>query len=74
VTCPKCGGDTTVADSRRSEAGDSVRRRRRCLECNFRFSTLEIDVDYYDQIMQGLESYDKLRNELRRLGGVSYGK
>ena len=45
MTCPVCGGKTHVVDSRQSE--DSIKRRRECLECNHRFSTLEIDVDYY---------------------------
>ena len=35
----KCGGDTRVVDSRIVEGG--LRRRRLCLDCGFRFSTLE---------------------------------
>lgn len=38
--CPKCGGDTTVIDSRVYE--DHVKRRRLCLKCGKRFSTKEI--------------------------------
>lgn len=50
MTCPKCGGETCVIDSRPSE--DSVRRRRECLECGDRFNTMEIDADYYETLMQ----------------------
>jgi len=38
VRC-KCGGDTRVVDARVLENG--VRRRRLCMDCGFRFSTLE---------------------------------
>ena len=46
MTCPVCGADTKVIDSRPIE--DGTRRRRQCLECDHRFTTVEIDVDYYD--------------------------
>jgi transcriptional repressor NrdR len=42
MKCPFCGGDDTqVIDSRVSEAGDSIRRRRRCVGCQKRFTTYE---------------------------------
>src|SRR5687767_14880397 len=42
MKCPFCGKiDTQVLDSRVSEAGDSIRRRRRCLACQKRFTTYE---------------------------------
>ncbi len=42
MKCPFCGSpDTQVVDSRVSEAGDSIRRRRRCLACQKRFTTYE---------------------------------
>src|SRR6186713_3422267 len=40
--CPFCKAEETqVIDSRASEAGDSIRRRRRCLACSKRFTTYE---------------------------------
>lgn len=40
--CPFCKAeDTQVIDSRVSEPGDSIRRRRRCPGCNKRFTTYE---------------------------------
>lgn len=37
-----CGAeDTKVVDSRVAEAGDAVRRRRRCEQCSHRFTTFE---------------------------------
>jgi len=42
MKCPFCGSpDTQVLDSRVSEGGDSIRRRRRCLSCRKRFTTYE---------------------------------
>ena len=42
MKCPFCGSpDTQVVDSRVSEPGDSIRRRRRCLACRKRFTTYE---------------------------------
>ncbi len=42
MKCPFCASaDTQVVDSRVSEAGDSIRRRRRCPACQKRFTTYE---------------------------------
>ena len=42
MKCPFCKHpDTQVVDSRESEEGDSIRRRRRCLSCDKRFTTYE---------------------------------
>jgi transcriptional repressor NrdR len=40
--CPRCKSeDTAVIDSRTSEEGRAVRRRRECPECEHRFTTFE---------------------------------
>ncbi|WP_297460001.1 transcriptional regulator NrdR [Ferrovum sp.] len=42
MKCPFCGAmDSQVIDSRVSETGESIRRRRRCMGCNRRFTTYE---------------------------------
>ena len=42
MKCPFCNGpDTQVIDSRESEEGESIRRRRRCVACEKRFTTYE---------------------------------
>ncbi|BCL75038.1 transcriptional repressor NrdR [Jeongeupia sp. HS-3] len=42
MKCPFCGSpDTQVVDSRVSDEGDTVRRRRRCNVCDKRFTTYE---------------------------------
>ena len=42
MRCPKCGcRDDKVIDSRQSRDGSSIRRRRVCLDCAFRYTTYE---------------------------------
>lgn len=42
MKCPFCGfQDSKVLDSRPSDEGNSIRRRRECLECSRRFTTYE---------------------------------
>ncbi|MDX6628758.1 MAG: transcriptional repressor NrdR [Gaiellales bacterium] len=42
MICPACGvGETRVLESRVSDAGEAIRRRRECLDCHARFTTFE---------------------------------
>ncbi len=42
MICPKCGKDNDkVIDTRPSDEGRAIRRRRVCLECEYRYSTVE---------------------------------
>ncbi len=43
MKCPYCnGGESKVIDSRPTEDGEKIRRRRECLSCSRRFTTYEI--------------------------------
>ena len=43
MKCPFCGDqESKVVDSRHSEDGNSIRRRRECITCQRRFTTYEI--------------------------------
>jgi len=72
MKCPFCGsGDTQVIDSRVSEPGDSIRRRRRCTGCQKRFTTYETVELRLPQVVKtnGTRSdFDvgKLRNGFQR--------
>src|SRR3989338_1142189 len=47
MKCPSCNySETKVIDSRLSSDGGSIRRRRECLKCQFRFTTYE----YVEQV------------------------
>ena len=42
MNCPKCNSDESkVIDSRSIHGGKSIRRRRECITCQFRFTTYE---------------------------------
>jgi transcriptional repressor NrdR len=42
MRCPKCGcQDDKVIDSRASREGATIRRRRQCIACGFRYTTYE---------------------------------
>ena len=42
MRCPSCGADDDkVVDSRPADTGGAIRRRRECLTCSERFSTME---------------------------------
>ncbi len=42
MRCPKCGSrDDKVIDSRQSRDASSIRRRRECMKCKYRFTTYE---------------------------------
>jgi transcriptional repressor NrdR len=42
MRCPKCNSqDDKVIDSRASREGATIRRRRECLQCGYRFTTYE---------------------------------
>ena len=72
MKCPICYyHDTKVVDSRVASDGLSIRRRRECLKCNFRFSTYE-EIEILDLIIVKRdgrrESYnrEKLVNGLKK--------
>jgi len=45
--CPECGlRRSEVIDTRPTAAGDATYRRRRCLDCDHRFSTEERVAEY----------------------------
>ena len=72
MRCPFCGADDTrVVDSRLADEGDQVRRRRRCVACDERFTTYEIAELTMPRVIKsndGREPFndDKLRSGIMR--------
>lgn len=68
MRCPACGSlDSKVVDSRPSEEGAAIRRRRECLKCRHRFTTYERLGDNPLLVIKvdgSSEAYD--RNKLMR--------
>ncbi|MGQ9685652.1 MAG: transcriptional regulator NrdR [Thiobacillaceae bacterium] len=67
MRCPYCGNpDTQVAETRLSEDGATVRRRRRCPACDKRFTTYETaEVRLPAVVKQDGERQDFSRDKLR---------
>ncbi len=72
MKCPFCKHpETQVVDTRLSEEGDSIRRRRRCLACDRRFTTHEVVELRMPQVVKqnGMRSEfdeEKLRTSFTR--------
>ena len=71
MRCPKCASnDDKVIETRISKEGDTIRRRRQCLQCGFRFTTYEsiIPADIYVVKRDGRREdfkQEKLRDGIR---------
>jgi transcriptional repressor NrdR len=67
MKCPFCGAsDTQVVETRLSEDGASIRRRRRCNACDKRFTTYEIaEVRMPAVVKGGGERQDFSKDKLR---------
>lgn len=57
--CSKCDGGTAVRDSRPREDG-SIRRRRQCVDCGARFTTLEVGIEDTDQVLSGVRGLEPI--------------
>ena len=63
MRCPFCGHeDTQVAETRESDEGDVIRRRRRCPSCDKRFTTYE----RAERAMPAIVKKDGSRSEFDR--------
>ena len=73
MTCTKCKGDTMVASSKRSSqqpvpgsSVDLIKRRRKCLRCDVRFTTFERRDSDSEDLWQALETTRGERDTARR--------
>ena len=67
MQCPNCGKtDSKVIDSRSIQDSSSIRRRRICSACNFRYTTYEYIVKYPIMVIKkngDREEYDRKKIE-----------
>ncbi|MFM1824491.1 MAG: transcriptional repressor of nrd s [Pseudomonadota bacterium] len=68
MKCPFCGtDDTQVVDSRVNDEGNSIRRRRRCSECDKRFTTYEsVELTFPQVVKQNGKREDFSRIKLHQ--------
>jgi len=66
--CPFCKAeDTKVIDSRLTDEGNQVRRRRECIVCNERFSTYETVESVMPRVIKSDESRQEFDEEKLRM-------
>ena len=69
MRCPFCGADDTrVIDSRLSQEGDQVRRRRECTDCRERFTTFETVELTLPRIIKSNGNREPFREDKLRAG------
>lgn len=70
MKCPVCNyHDTKVVDSRVASDGLSIRRRRECLKCGFRFSTYE-EVEILDLSVIKRDGRKEIYNREKLISGL----
>ncbi len=70
MKCPSCGfPDSKVVDSRPTEEGASIRRRRECVSCGKRFTTYEV-VDLIQVIVRKKDGSKELFDRSKLLSGL----
>jgi transcriptional repressor NrdR len=70
MQCPYCGHlEDRVLDTRVGREGDSIRRRRECLKCHSRFTTLETLLQVFPLIIKKDDRREAFSRE-KVLGGI----
>lgn len=68
MKCPFCGADETqVIDSRVNDEGDSIRRRRKCVVCDKRFTTYETAELHLPQVVKQNGTREEFNRDKLRL-------
>ncbi len=65
--CLKCANYTKVTDSRPSPGKNSIKRRRLCVICGYRFWTFEISATQLDRYTELEECLKQLNNFMRTI-------
>lgn len=67
MNCPVCGGSTQVLDTRSIHDGIINRRRRECVRCEHKFSTLEVDGELQATVLKYAMPHIKAVKKRREL-------
>ena len=65
LLCAKCHGESRVVDSRVSNA--NTRRRRECLTCKHRWSTLELSFELAETLQDRLTNLRATLSDVKRM-------
>jgi transcriptional repressor NrdR len=70
MRCPKCGNlEDKVIDSRSAKAGAAIRRRRECLDCQYRYTTYE-EIERRDLRVIKRDGFNQPFDRQKLLGGM----
>ncbi|NJL96468.1 transcriptional repressor NrdR [Candidatus Gracilibacteria bacterium] len=70
MNCPKCHyNNTKVYDTRTTQSGKVTRRRRQCLECKHRFTTVE-EVKIFDLMVKKRNGQEVIFSEKKLEQGI----
>lgn len=61
MKCPECHSRSTMVIDNRPHNNGLIRRRRKCTDCNHRFSTVEIKMTQYELMLIPLQWIEQLR-------------
>jgi len=61
ASCGLCGGKSTVTDTRPWRG--SIRRRRKCLGCDYRWTTIEVPADLAERLPDLAAALTRLSHE-----------
>jgi len=60
MNCSKCGATYTTISYCDPTGGDRVKRRRRCVECNAIFTTIEVYAEVYERLEMRAANFQTL--------------
>lgn len=67
MMCPNCESDQIVVIDSRPHQKNIVYRRRKCLSCDYRFSTIEIEKADYESLVNRANNVEKLKRMMKML-------
>lgn len=66
MNCPKCGNSlASCIDAR--QKNDTIYRRRKCVECGYRYSTIEITIDENKRLIEVEKSLKELLSHAQEI-------
>lgn len=83
MKCPKCDNKTKVLESRATSGqhliclkvlnlDSNVKRRRVCLNCNYKFTSYELGIEDYHKLLKFVLESPELKNKLGKTRASSY--
>lgn len=57
MTCPKCGGRTSIKDTAYNHKDREVYRKRECCDCHYVIYTMEYEIEPNEQFIRDWNKY-----------------